>query len=112
MRASFFGPPAALIPCPLTPCPSPGTDRRLVGRGESLSSSFGFLNHRAASIGVSVKLTNMLMRMVAAIVTPNDFRNRPTMPSIMAIGRNTAISDRVMAMTASPISPVAAIAAS
>ena len=70
------------------------------------------MNHRAASIGVSVKLTNMLTRIVAAIVMPNDLRNRPTMPSIMAIGRNTATSESVMAITARPISPVAAIAAS
>ncbi len=77
-----------------------------------MSSSFDFLNHRAASIGVSVKLTNMLTMIVADIVMPNTLRNRPTMPSIMAIGRNTATSDSVMAMTASPISPVAAMAAS
>ena len=63
-------------------------------------------------MGVSVKLTNMLTRIVAAIVMPNDLRNRPTMPSIMAIGRNTATSESVMAITARPISPVAAIAAS
>ncbi len=33
------------------------------------------------------------------------------MPSIMAIGRNTATSESVMAITARPISPVAAMAA-
>ena len=70
------------------------------------------LNQRAANIGVSVKLTNMLTMIVAAMVMPNDLRNRPTMPSIMAIGRNTATSESVMAITARPISPVAAIAAS
>ena len=69
------------------------------------------MNQRAASIGVSVKLTNMLTRIVAAIVMPNHLRNRPTMPSIMAIGRNTATSESVMASTARPISSVAAIAA-
>ena len=102
MRASCFSP----LPPALTPCPSPN------GRGESSSSSFGFLNQRAASIGVRVKLTNMLTMIVAAIVTPNDLRKRPTIPSIMAIGRNTAISESVIAITARPISPVAAIAAS
>ena len=69
------------------------------------------LNQRAASIGVSVKLTNMLTMMVAAIVMPNDRRNMPTMPSIMAMGRNTATSESVMANTARPISLVAARAA-
>ena len=68
-------------------------------------------SQRLASIGVSVKLTSMLTRIVTAIVTPNDFRNRPTMPPIKAIGRNTATSDRVIAITARPISRVAAIAA-
>ena len=59
-------------------------------------------------MGVSVKLTSMLTMIVAAIVMPNDFRNRPTMPSIMAIGKNTATSESVMASTARPISAVAA----
>ena len=73
--------------------------------------SAGPLNQRAASMGVSVKLTNMLTRIVPDMVMPNDLRNLPTIPSIMAIGRNTATSETVMAITARPISAVAAVAA-
>ena len=54
----------------------------------------------------------MLTRIVAAMVTPNDFRNRPTIPPMNAIGRKTAISESVIERTARPISLVAAAAAS
>jgi hypothetical protein len=38
-------------------------------------------------------------------------KNRPTMPSMNATGRKTAISESVVASTAGPISFVASIAA-
>ena len=69
-------------------------------------------SQRAASIGVSEKLMIMLTRIVADMVTPNDFRNRPTIPPMNAIGRKTAISESVIESTARPISLVAAKAAS
>jgi len=46
-----------------------------------------------------------------AIVRPKLYRKRPTMPLMNATGRNTAISDSVVASTARPISLVAWIAA-
>ncbi len=50
--------------------------------------------------------------MAKAMVTPKEFMNRPTIPAMNATGRNTAMSERVMAMTASPTSLVPSIAAS
>ena len=45
------------------------------------------------------------------MVTPNELMKRPTMPPMKAIGRKTAISDRLVAVTAKPISRVASTAA-
>jgi hypothetical protein len=47
-----------------------------------------------------------------AAVQPNCTKKRPTMPVMNAVGRNTAISVNVVAMTARPISSAASIAAS
>ena len=63
-------------------------------------------------MGVSEKLMNMLTRIVADMVMPNDLRNRPTIPPMKAMGRNTATSESVIESTARPISLVAAKAAS
>ena len=45
------------------------------------------------------------------MVTPNEFMKRPTMPPMKATGRNTAISDSVVASTARAISAVPSLAA-
>ena len=66
---------------------------------------------RAASMGVSVKDTIRLIAIAAAAVSPNDDMKRPTMPPRKPTGRNTASSDIVVAITASPISRVPSIAA-
>ena len=49
--------------------------------------------------------------MAKAIVTPNEFMKRPTMPPMKATGRKTAISERLVASTARPISRVPSTAA-
>ena len=66
---------------------------------------------REAISGVSVNATISDTKIANAIVRPNENRKRPTMPLMNATGRNTAISDSVVASTARPISRVAAIAA-
>ena len=55
--------------------------------------------------------TSRLIAIAAAEVRPNDDMKRPTMPPMKPTGRNTASSDRVVAMTARPISRVPSIAA-
>ena len=69
-------------------------------------------SQREESIGVSVKETSSDTAMAKAIVTPNEFMNRPTMPPMKATGRKTAISDRLVASTARPTSLVPSTAAS
>ncbi len=49
--------------------------------------------------------------MANAMVTPKEFMKRPTMPPMKATGRKTAISDRLVASTASAISRVPSTAA-
>ncbi len=66
---------------------------------------------RAAIIGVSVNATIIDTPIANAIVRPKLYRNLPTIPLMNATGRNTAISDSVVASTARPISFVAWIAA-
>ena len=44
-----------------------------------------------------------------AAVQPNCTKKRPTMPLMNAVGRNTAISVKVVAITARPISSAASI---
>ncbi len=46
-----------------------------------------------------------------AAVQPNCLKNRPTTPLMKAVGRNTAIRAKVVAITARPISSAASIAA-
>jgi hypothetical protein len=46
-----------------------------------------------------------------AAVQPNCTKNLPTVPPMNAVGRKTAISANVVAMTARPISSAASIAA-
>ncbi len=69
-------------------------------------------SQREAIIGVSVKDTSSDTAMAKAMVTPNEFMKRPTMPPMNATGRKTTISDREVAMTARPISFVPSTAAS
>ena len=78
------------------------------------SGVFGaaILMNRELSIGVMVKETSSDTAIANAAVKPNDDMNRPTMPPMNPMGRNTAISDSVVAMTARPISRVPSIAAS
>ena len=45
-------------------------------------------------------------------VQPNCLKKRPTIPLMNAVGRNTAISVNVVAITARPISSAASMAAS
>ncbi len=61
---------------------------------------------REHSIGVRVKETSSDTAMANAEVNPNELINRPTMPPMKPTGRNTASSDNVVAITASPISRV------
>ena len=68
-------------------------------------------SQRAASIGVSVKLTSSDTMIANAIVSPKLYMKRPTMPPMNATGRKTATSDSVVASTARPISRVASTAA-
>src|SRR3954453_24017463 len=70
------------------------------------------LRNREQSIGVSVKLTIMLIRMATAVVTPKLKKNRPTRPLMNAIGRKMTTSENVVARTARAISFVARKAAS
>ncbi len=74
-------------------------------------STAGPFSQRAASIGVSEKLTMSDTRIANAIVRPKLFRKRPTMPLMKATGRNTAMRDSVVASTARPMSRVASAAA-
>jgi hypothetical protein len=66
---------------------------------------------RAASIGVSVNDTINDTAMANDEVKPNEDMKRPTMPAMNPTGRNTASSESVVAVTASPISRVPSIAA-
>ena len=77
---------------------------RASGSSLPLRSTF---SQRAASIGVSVKLTSSETMIANAIVRPKLFRKRPTMPPMKPTGTNTATSDSVVASTARPISLVA-----
>ena len=46
-----------------------------------------------------------------AAVQPNSTKNLPTMPVMKAVGKKTAMSVKVVAITARPISSAASIAA-
>jgi hypothetical protein len=49
--------------------------------------------------------------MASTAVQPNCLKNRPGIPPMKAVGRNTATSAKVVAITAMPISSAASIAA-
>src|SRR5262245_21068891 len=70
------------------------------------------LSRRALIIGVSVKLTSSETAIAKAMVRATLLKNLPAMLGINATGRKITISERVVAITARPISLVAAIAAS
>ena len=70
------------------------------------------LTKREVSIGVSVNDTSSETAMANEAVNPNDDMKRPTMPPMKPMGRNTASSENVVAITARPISFVPSIAAS
>ena len=69
-------------------------------------------SQRAHIMGVRVKLTSRETMTANAMVRPKLCMKRPTMPLMNATGTKIATSDRVVASTASPISCVAATAAS
>ncbi len=58
-----------------------------------------------------MKATSSETPIAKAIVMPNEFMKRPTMPPMRATGRNTATSDSEVARTARPISRVPSTAA-
>jgi len=72
---------------------------------------FSRLSIRALSIGVNVKLTSSETIMAKDIVSAIDLKKRPGMLCINATGRKITTSDKVVAITAIPISFVASIAA-
>jgi hypothetical protein len=61
-------------------------------------------NHRAASIGVRVKLTSSDTMIANAMVSPKLCMKRPTMPPMNPTGTKMATSESVVASTARPIS--------
>ncbi len=65
----------------------------------------------AAIIGVSMRATTSEKNTAIAAVQPNWSKNLPGTPLMNAVGRNTAISVNVVAITASPISSAASMAA-
>ena len=67
---------------------------------------------REAIIGVSVRATKAENRIAAATVKPNSRNMRPILPGRKEIGRNTAVSVAVVAMTAKAISRLPSSAAS
>ena len=74
----------------------------------SLASGFSIY---AAIMGVSIRATMSDVNTANAAVQPNCLKNLPTIPLMKAVGKNTAISVKVMAITATPISSAASIAA-
>ena len=67
---------------------------------------------RALIIGVSVNETSRLTSIATAAVIPNWYRKRPEIDDMNETGRKITTSESVVASTASPISAVAARAAS
>ena len=62
-------------------------------------------------MGVSIRATTKDANTASEAVQPNCLKNLPTMPLMKAVGKNTAISVKVVAITARPISSAASIAA-
>ena len=65
----------------------------------------------AAIIGVNMRATTSEKKTAIDAVQPNCTKNLPGTPPMNAVGKNTAISVNVVAMTARPISSAASIAA-
>ncbi len=79
-------------------------------RGSSPPCASGFIKY-AAIIGVSMRATTSEANTASDAVQPNCLKNLPTTPLMKAVGKNTAISVKVVAITARPISSAASIAA-
>ena len=62
-------------------------------------------------MGVSSRATSSDASTATEAVMPNCLKNLPGMPPMKAVGRNTATSVNVVAMTARPISSAASMAA-
>ena len=62
-------------------------------------------------MGVSIRATTSEANTASAAVQPNCLKNLPGIPAMNAVGKNTAISVKVVATTASPISSDASMAA-
>ena len=62
-------------------------------------------------MGVSIRATTSDANTAMAAVQPNCLKKRPTRPVMKAVGRNTAMSVKVVAITARPISSAASMAA-
>ena len=62
-------------------------------------------------MGVSRRATTSEKNTAIAAVQPNWTKNLPAMPLMKAVGRNTAIRVKVVAITARPISSAASVAA-
>ncbi len=62
-------------------------------------------------MGVSMRATTSEANTASAAVQPNCLKNLPAMPLMKAVGKNTAIRVKVVAITARPISSAASIAA-
>src|SRR5688572_28958603 len=84
------------------------------GASGSFSSAFRLirLSIRALNIGVSVKLTSNETMIAKDMVSAMLLKNLPGMLCMKATGRKITTRESVVAMTARPISLVAAIAAS
>ena len=72
--------------------------RALVAPAASCAASpCGLLSQRAAKVGVKVKATKSEIKIAKAIVRPNEFMNRPTIPVMNATGKKTATRESVVA---------------
>ena len=62
-------------------------------------------------MGVSTRATTNEANTASEAVQPNCLKNLPGMPLMNAVGKNTAIKVKVVAITAKPISSAASMAA-
>ena len=62
-------------------------------------------------MGVRARATTSEANTASEAVQPNCLKKRPAMPLMKAVGKNTAIRVKVVAITARPISSAASIAA-
>ncbi len=70
------------------------------------------LSTYAAMVGVTVSEITSDSRIATDSVTANSWNSRPTMPGINRMGRNTAISDRLIEITVKLTSLLPSMAAS